>query len=156
MEKLRAQKLIAVVKTLAKPNGMTIDQVARVVLKEYLAEDADKISAMLDDSVEKNMLHKSESCYFPISASPILMSSSHRKKSSNSCRSLRRVGSKEANVRNKTKGRESAAKKSSKKREQHSRMLASLLAAVKKEITGKKPMRLHRISETSWVRIKVE
>lgn len=152
MEKLRVQKLIAVVKTLARPNGMTIDQVARVVLKEYLAEDADKISAMLDDSVEKNMLHKSESCYFPISASPILMSSSHRKKSSNSCRSLR----KERNVRNKTKRRESAAKKSSKKRKQHSLMLASLLAAVKKEITGKKPMRLHRISETSWVRIKVE
>lgn len=156
MEKLRAEKLVGVVKTLAKPNGMTIEQVARVVLKEFLAEDADKISAMLDDYVEKNLLHKSDSCYFPISASPMLMSSSHRKKSSSSCKSTRRVRNKDRHVLNKTKGRESAAKKSKKKRKHHSQMLASLLAAVKKGIPCKKPMRLQRASETSWVRIKVE
>lgn len=46
---------------------MTLDQIARVVLKENHAEDIDTISAMLDDSVKKNLLYKSESCYFPLS-----------------------------------------------------------------------------------------
>lgn len=151
MEKLRTQKLIAFVKILAKPKGMTIDDVAKVVMKDYTAENTQAILVMLNEAVKKSLVYKLKSSYLPISASPILMSSSHKKKFSISRthKCIRRVTKDKLNVGNKTRDRESPMKKSRKKTTLHRQIENT-------ETPAGKPKRLQRTSTGVWVRIKSE